>query len=87
MKNIGWHASENSDMYYVYILESEKDGKLYKGFTRDLKKRIEQHNSGENRSTNQRGPWKLIHYEAFINKEDALERQACTPKFLSLIKI
>jgi len=62
-------------MYYVYVLESKKDGKLYKGFTTDLQARIVQHNSGKNRSTNQRGPWNLIHYEAYISKEDALERE------------
>jgi len=35
-------------MFYVYILKSEKDGKLYIGYTNDLKRRLEEHNSGKN---------------------------------------
>ncbi len=62
-------------MYYVYILECETTGSLYKGFTRDLKKRLKQHNDGDNPSTKNKGPWKIIHYEAFANKEDALDRE------------
>lgn len=30
-------------MYYVYILYSDKDGKLYTGYTQNLKQRFEQH--------------------------------------------
>jgi putative endonuclease len=31
-------------MYYVYVLQSELDKNFYTGFTKDLKKRIEEHN-------------------------------------------
>ena len=34
--------------YFVYVLRSEKDGRLYKGQTSDLDRRIKQHSSGEN---------------------------------------
>lgn len=30
-------------MFYTYVLQSEKDNKLYVGFTKDLKQRFEQH--------------------------------------------
>ncbi|MBI2442609.1 MAG: GIY-YIG nuclease family protein, partial [Candidatus Levybacteria bacterium] len=30
-------------MFYTYILHSKKDGKLYIGYTPDLKRRIELH--------------------------------------------
>lgn len=33
-------------MFYIYVLYSTKDKKLYIGFTPDLKKRIVKHNSG-----------------------------------------
>lgn len=33
-------------MYYVYILKSGKNGKLYKGVTNDLKRRLKEHNEG-----------------------------------------
>jgi putative endonuclease len=38
-------------MYYVYVLKSEKDGRLYKGLTSDLEKRLLQHNAGITKST------------------------------------
>ena len=58
-------------MYYVYILQSESTGELYKGSTEDLKRRLEQHNTGHSRFTKSNGPWKLVYYEAFLNKGDA----------------
>lgn len=58
-------------MYYVYVLQSEKDGKLYVGKTADLKKRLQRHNSGSVSSTKTRKPFQLLFYEAFKNKTDA----------------
>jgi putative endonuclease len=58
-------------MYYVYVLKSEKNSKLYKGFTSDLKRRIKEHNSGNSKFTSNNGPWKLIYYEAFVDEKDA----------------
>jgi len=37
--------------WYVYILNSLKNGMIYVGSTGDLKKRFDQHNRGENQST------------------------------------
>jgi len=34
-------------MYYMYILKSSKDKRLYIGSTVDLKKRIKEHQSGK----------------------------------------
>jgi putative endonuclease len=58
-------------MFYVYVLKSDKNGKLYKGLTTDLKRRISEHNSGNSTFTSNNGKWKLIYYEAFINEKDA----------------
>ena len=58
-------------MYYVYILKSLKDGKLYIGKTRDLKNRFAQHKDGKVFATKSRLPLKLIFYEAFYNNKDA----------------
>ena len=52
-------------MYYVYIFQSQKDKKLYIGFTSNLKKRIRKHQAGEVTSTKTRRPLRLIFYEAF----------------------
>ena len=62
-------------MYYVYILKSKKVDNLYKGSTINLKKRLLEHNSGYNKSTKNGIPWKLIYYEAFENKSDALREE------------
>lgn len=62
-------------MYYVYILHSTKDGRLYIGYTPDLKRRIEKHNNGYVLSTKNRRPLKLIHYEAYLNQRDAKRRE------------
>lgn len=62
-------------MYYVYILQSTVTGKLYKGSTEDLKERFNNHNRGKVSSTKKGKPWKLIYYEAFMNKTDALREE------------
>ena len=62
-------------MYYVYILISEKDNNLYTGCTHDLKKRVQLHNQGKVESTKNRKPFKLIYYEACLNKFDAFKRE------------
>ena len=62
-------------MYYVYVLISLRDGQLYTGCTNDLKKRLNSHNSGQVSSTKNRVPFKLIYYEAYLNKHDAFLRE------------
>ncbi|NIP32922.1 GIY-YIG nuclease family protein [Candidatus Saccharibacteria bacterium] len=62
-------------MYYFYILKSLKDGKLYKGFTNNLRRRLDEHNAGSSKSTKSRRPFKLMYYEAFSSKEDAMRRE------------
>ncbi|MBI2036152.1 GIY-YIG nuclease family protein [Candidatus Microgenomates bacterium] len=62
-------------MYYVYILQSWKDGNFYTGFATDLRERIIKHNKGLVQSTRVRKPLKLVYYEACINKKDALHRE------------
>ena len=64
-----------SSKYYVYLLFSIKDHKFYVGFTTDLKKRMDEHTQGYVTSTKNRLPLKLIHYEYFINREDAIARE------------
>ena len=58
-------------MYYVYILKSLKDGKLYIGKTRDLKTRFLNHQKGNVHATRTRIPLVLLYYEAFANRTDA----------------
>lgn len=62
-------------MYYVYLLLSEKDGNFYTGSATDLKRRLEEHNSGQVNSTKNRRPLKLIYYEACLVETDARNRE------------
>ena len=61
--------------FYVYILRSRLDKRLYIGFTEDVFKRLQQHNDGNVQSTKPRRPFDLIFFEAYVNKYDALRRE------------
>jgi predicted GIY-YIG superfamily endonuclease len=61
-------------MYYAYILQSiSHPVKFYYGSTRDLKKRVEVHNSGGNVSTKPNRPWRLQWYGAFETETGAMD--------------
>ena len=62
-------------MIFVYVLQSESDSGLYIGMTGDLRKRLEEHQWGESRSTKGRRPWRLIYYEAYLDRADAGGRE------------
>ena len=62
-------------MFYIYLLESVKNKNLYIGYTEDLRKRFKEHNQGLNFSTKSYRPWQLIHYEAYLNEQDAKRRE------------
>ncbi|EET85737.1 Excinuclease ABC C subunit domain protein, partial [Clostridium carboxidivorans P7] len=62
-------------MNYVYILQCI-DGTLYTGYTNDLNKRIQVHNSGKGaKYTRGRLPVKLVYSEEFNTKNEALKRE------------
>lgn len=62
-------------VYFVYILYSEKDGKLYVGCTSDLVRRLERHNNGYILATKNRRPLTIIHKEDYKNKSEAFQRE------------
>jgi len=62
-------------MYYVYLLKSKKDDKLYIGYSNDLRKRLQEHNRGNVGSTKHRRPLKLVYYEAYGDEIDAKDRE------------
>jgi len=67
--------SDVLSIFVVYVLFSLKDSKFYIGFTHNLVQRLKDHSSGNVESTRSRRPLKLIHYEVFINEEDAKARE------------
>lgn len=62
-------------MHYVYVLQSIKDQKYYVGYTNDLKRRLIEHQKGHSFATAPRRPFKLIYYEAFMERADAEKRE------------
>ncbi|MFA6272438.1 MAG: GIY-YIG nuclease family protein [Patescibacteria group bacterium] len=62
-------------MYYVYVIESIKFKRLYKGFTSDIPERVWKHNQGKTYSTKPYIPYRLIYYEAFLDINDAIQRE------------
>ena len=62
-------------MFYVYVLKSQKTGSLYMGFTRDLRKRVKEHNQKRTRTTQSHTQLILIYYEACLNEKDAKRRE------------
>ena len=62
-------------MNYTYIVECA-DGSLYCGWTNDLEKRIADHNDGKGgKYTRSRLPVKLVYFEEFETKEEAMSRE------------
>ncbi|MFC1807435.1 GIY-YIG nuclease family protein [Candidatus Omnitrophota bacterium] len=60
-------------MYYVYIIQSQKDKSYYTGLTKDIEARLQKHNSGEVEYTAIKCPFKLVWYCCFENKLKALQ--------------
>ena len=61
--------------YYVYIIEATRNKKkiTYTGYSINLKKRINLHNSGKGAKFTKGSFWKLIYKKKFENKVDAMK--------------
>ncbi len=79
-------------MFYVYILQSQKDSSYYNGYTSNPTIRLEKHNNAKTGYTARKQPWTLLYTEAFENKSEAIKRerlikapksQACIEKLIS----
>lgn len=62
-------------MFYTYILECN-DGTYYTGWTNNLERRVTTHNKGLGaKYTKSRLPVKVIYFESFETKSDAMKRE------------
>lgn len=61
--------------FYVYVLRSLNDQRFYVGFTKNLRKRIQDHEKGLVRSTKQRNPFELVYWEGCLDQTDATRRE------------
>ena len=64
-----------SAYFYVYVLRSLNDQKFYVGFTKNLRKRIQDHENGLVPSTKQRNPFELVYWEGCLDQTDATRRE------------
>ena len=62
--------------YYVYMLKSNGIKPVtYVGYTKNIKKRLNLHNSGKGAKFTRGKKWKLIYKEAFKSKSKAISRE------------
>jgi len=63
-------------MCFVYILKCA-DGSLYTGWTNDLEKRTDMHNTGNGaKYTRGRLPVELVYFETYETREEAMSRES-----------
>ena len=68
--------------FIVYILQSGFDNSYYIGLTVNLKERLLEHNHGTKGYTRKKRPWRIIHFEEYQTKTEALIRE----KYLKKLK-
>ena len=68
--------------YFVYLLGSYKGKKLitYAGYTNNLKKRLSLHNSGEGAKFTRGRAWKLMYFEKYKSRKEAINRECYIKK-------
>lgn len=67
-------------MYYVYLLKDD-EGKLYIGFTNDLRRRMNEHDMKKTYTTRRMNELKLVYYEAYSDKGLAQTREKKLKQF------
>lgn len=63
------------DIFYVYAIKSEIDGRIYVGFSANVENRLEEHNSGKTKSTKGYKPWFLIYREQVVGRIAARNKE------------
>lgn len=60
-------------MFYVYFLLSTRNGDVYVGSTENVENRLKRHNSGKVKSTKGYRPWKLLGFETYASRSEAVK--------------
>ena len=60
-------------VYIVYVIKS-REGLRYTGYTSDLLKRLDQHNSGVSRWTRRGTDWQLVYAEEYFERSEVVKR-------------
>lgn len=62
-------------VYWVYVLESLKDGSKYIGSTHNVAHRLDRHNAGLYPPTQEHRPWKVIYKEEYPTRTSANRKE------------
>ena len=64
-------------MYFVYLIATKVKNKTisYVGYTNNLKKRLNLHNSSKGAKFTRGRKWKLIYYKRYKNKINAMKNE------------
>ncbi len=68
-------SGHGKNMYYTYILKSEKKDRFYIGSTGNINNRLKKHNSGSVKSTKAYRPWKIVYLEEYETNTEARRRE------------
>ncbi|MFN0255022.1 GIY-YIG nuclease family protein [Pedobacter ureilyticus] len=63
------------DIFYIYAIKSEADGRIYVGFSADVEKRLKEYNAGKTKSTKGYKPWVLIYTEQVAGRIAARNKE------------
>ncbi len=75
--------------YFVYLIVSnlKKNKKIsYVGYTNNLKKRLELHNSGKGAKFTRGKKWKLVYYKKYDSRSTAMKKEYILKKNYKLRK-
>jgi putative endonuclease len=61
--------------YFVYILQSQRDGTYFIGYTNNLEERLKRHNEGRSVFTRPKVPWVVVYQENFVSRGEAMKRE------------
>ena len=70
-----FYSPKFNQMFYVYLLQSQKDQSFYIGYTSDLQQRLFKHNTAKSGYTSTKQPWEIVYSETFDLKSDAIKRE------------
>ena len=62
-------------MYFIYVLQSIKSRSRYVGSTKNVDKRLEEHNTGRVRYTKGRMPWTIVYTEQYQTRSEAMRKE------------
>ena len=64
--------------YFVYLIITKNKSKKrfsYVGYTGNIKKRLNLHNSGKGAKFTRGKKWKLVYYETYVSKLEAMKNE------------